>query len=122
MQQPMTAAPADGDAPTATQVFFAWERLRRVYHLALAGVVLAGVCFSADRLHPRVVFALPEEALVANLCLCAGPVHVLTHPSSRRLVREYTHRPCNLRCHNPRPLFALPRRRFVSADLELCSG
>jgi hypothetical protein len=64
----------EADRPTAMQVFGAWELLRLVYNLTLVLVVVFWVFFSGHGLHPRVVFSLPKEAVVANLCFCAGPV------------------------------------------------
>jgi hypothetical protein len=72
MQEQATSPIEDGQ-PTAVQVFFAWERLRLVYNLALAGVFVGWVCLSGGVV-PDVVFALPEEVLAANVCFCAGPV------------------------------------------------
>jgi len=58
------------EAPTASEVFFAWERLRLVYNAILVAVVLFRRLGGEDL---QVQF-LVENALFANLCFCVGPV------------------------------------------------
>jgi hypothetical protein len=56
--------------PTAMQVFFAWEKLRIVYNLLLALLVLSIRGSDVFDLLPNFI----EAAILANVCYCVGPV------------------------------------------------
>src|SRR5687768_12421764 len=63
------------DHSSASDVFFAWERLRIWYNTVLLLVTLIFLpAFWADWVEPRQVPAkLVGSALIANICFCIGP-------------------------------------------------
>ena len=76
---------------SARSIFIAWERLRIVFNGVLAtAVILGGFSHLADASFWRY---LASEALLANICFCAGPVAEgylvflnVPRPFARRLV------------------------------------
>jgi hypothetical protein len=69
--QPDGDVTPDGDA---MEVFFAWERLRLLYNLILAVVVVGFGALSAEVRVPLFWFRVAGEAIIANVCFCCGPV------------------------------------------------
>ena len=70
------AAPSSNDtapAPTLKQVFFAWEKLRVLYVLALAAVTLSSIPLEAMK-RLDVWIAVAILAIGANACYFAGPI------------------------------------------------
>lgn len=60
-------------APTLKQVFFAWEKLRVLYVLALAAVTLSSIPLEAMK-RIDVWVAVAVLAVAANACYFAGPI------------------------------------------------
>ncbi|MBA4017027.1 MAG: hypothetical protein C0483_07645 [Pirellula sp.] len=60
-------------APTLKQVFFAWEKLRVLYVLALAAVTLSSIPLEAMK-RLDVWIAVAVLAIAANACYFAGPI------------------------------------------------
>jgi len=74
--------------PTAMQVFFAWEKLRIVYNVILATLVLVAIGPEIGAIIEETVVA----AILANLAFCAGPFvenYLCWIGGSRRVVRWF---------------------------------
>jgi hypothetical protein len=68
----MVESTASSPPYTARAAFIAWERLRVVYNLTLAVLVLAVA--QTDWSDPEFTWQLAIAACLANLCFCLGPV------------------------------------------------
>jgi hypothetical protein len=60
------------DVPDAMQIFFAWEKLRLLFNAILTVVTVAIILWEGASV--LVLVLLIGEAVVINLCFCAGPV------------------------------------------------
>jgi hypothetical protein len=65
---------AEGSPATAAEVFFAWERLRVGYNAVLLGFGVGWLLLFGPPTHLLFWPRLLEEAVIANLAFCAGPV------------------------------------------------
>jgi hypothetical protein len=61
-------------APDAKTIFLKWERLRLVYNAILIGLVLCSGRLVGILEDPVRVIHLLGDAVIANVCFCAGPV------------------------------------------------
>jgi hypothetical protein len=69
--------PSDGVArhhTDAMAVFFAWEKLRIAYNLVLVVVVVLFALTTGKSHYFLFWLNVAWEALIANVCFCAGPV------------------------------------------------
>jgi hypothetical protein len=57
----------------AMDVFFAWEKLRVIYNLILAAIVVGFALWIGKATFPIFYLLAALAALPANLCFCAGP-------------------------------------------------
>jgi len=73
---------------TALEVFLAWERLRVMYNVVLATLVLVGA--GNDWNAPEFPWQLAYAAFLANVCFCLGPVaegYLVLLRANRRVAR-----------------------------------